>query len=102
MLELLRSTIEQNAGQTWRVSTSRSATGCRVQVELRGVTFRATGPSVEAAETQAAAKIVEWAHFRGPDPAPGDELLSQLKASVAIVRAKRQGRALRVIKGGKS
>jgi len=46
MLDLLRTAIEQNADTTWRVSTSRSTTGCRVHVNLGGVTFRAKGSSV--------------------------------------------------------
>jgi len=103
MSDLLRTIVQQNAGTTWRVSTSYSATSCHVRVDLGdGVVFRARGTSVEEAETRAAAKIVEWADLRQPEPGNDDGLVEQLEASIAVERAKRGRPALRVIKGGKS
>jgi hypothetical protein len=105
MLEILRTVIAQHAEtDRWRVSTSCSATGAHVQVDLGvGRIFRARGANADQAEENAAAKIVEWVHFRWPDPESdnGDELTAQLEASVAVAREKRGRPALRVIRGGK-
>lgn len=102
MSDLLRTIVQQNAGERWSVSTAWSGTGCRVRVDLgEGLVFRARGSSVEEAEEKAALKIVEWADSRSPEPEPED-LAEQLEASIAIVQAKRGRPALRVIRGGKS
>lgn len=102
MLDALRTVIEQHAEtERWRVSMSYSATGARVEVDIGvGAIFRARAANVDQAEEKVAAKIVEWAYFRRPEP--DDELAVQLEASIALERAKRGRPALRIIKGGKS
>ncbi len=102
MLDSLRTVIAQHAEtERWRVSVSCSSTGARVEVHIGvGAIFRARAANVDQAEEKVAAKIIEWAYFRRPEP--DDDLAAQLEASVAFERAKRGRPALRVIKGGKS
>ena len=101
MSDLLRTVVQQNAGTRWSMSTAWSGTGYRVRVDLGGgLVFRARGSSVEEAEQRAALKIVEWADFRSPEPAP-DDLAEQLEASIAIAREERGRPVLRLIPGGK-